>query len=113
MRGTVERLTTAPRGEVNGAVLDNGTVLHWPPHLEDRYKDRVRVGGRVNATGVMERGPEGDEHLEVQTLTSRVDDEPAAAEKGSARGDRDRRLQELQAQLDRIQRELDELRRER
>ena len=28
--GVVKSFTTAPKGEVDGAVLEDGTVLHWP-----------------------------------------------------------------------------------
>ncbi len=31
VRGAVKSFTTAPMGEVDGAVLDDGTVIHWPP----------------------------------------------------------------------------------
>jgi hypothetical protein len=36
VRGRVQRFTTAPKGEVDGMVLDDGTVVHWPPHLENK-----------------------------------------------------------------------------
>ncbi|HQU46299.1 MAG TPA: hypothetical protein PK867_26060, partial [Pirellulales bacterium] len=47
LEGTVESMTTAPRGEIDGAVLADGTVLHWPPHLEDRFTAVVKKGSRV------------------------------------------------------------------
>ena len=31
VRGKVETFTTAPRGEVDGAVLDDGTAVHCAP----------------------------------------------------------------------------------
>jgi hypothetical protein len=70
VQGRVERFTTAPKGEVDGAVLDDGTVLHWPPHLQDRFTGIIAKGDRVKASGRMETGPEGDTHLEVQTVTN-------------------------------------------
>jgi hypothetical protein len=69
-QGTVRRMTTAPMGEIDGAVLDNGTVLHWPPHLSERFVSIVTTGDRVRAVGWMETGPEGDTHLEAQTITN-------------------------------------------
>src|ERR1700678_1571992 len=36
VQGTVRRSTTAPMGQIDGAVLDDGTLIHWPPHLGDR-----------------------------------------------------------------------------
>jgi len=56
MRGKVERFTTAPRGEVDGAVLDDGTWLHWPPHMQDRFAGMIKEGDRVRATGRTETG---------------------------------------------------------
>jgi hypothetical protein len=70
LEGTVRSLTTAPRGEIDGAVLDNGTVIHWPPHLADRFSAIVAPGDRIRVAGRMETGPAGDTHLEVQTATN-------------------------------------------
>src|ERR1700678_3050797 len=36
-QGRLQSFTTAPMGEVDGAVLDDGTVIHWPPHLANRF----------------------------------------------------------------------------
>jgi hypothetical protein len=70
VQGTVRRSTTAPMGEIDGAVLDDGTVIHWPPHLGDRASGIVIRGDQVRATGWMETGPEGDTHLEVRAITN-------------------------------------------
>jgi hypothetical protein len=69
-QGTVRSLTTAPMGEIDGAVLDDGTVIHWPPHLAERFSAIVARGDRIRAVGRMETGPAGDTHLEVQTVTN-------------------------------------------
>jgi hypothetical protein len=69
-QGAVRSLTTAPMGEIDGAVLDDGTVIHWPPHLADRFSAIVTRGDRIQAVGRMETGPAGDSHLEVQKLTN-------------------------------------------
>jgi hypothetical protein len=70
VEGTVANLTTAPMGEIDGAVLDEGTVIHWPPHLAGRFSPVVVLGERVRVTGFWETGPAGDSHLEVMTATS-------------------------------------------
>jgi hypothetical protein len=57
-------------GEIDGAVLDDGTVIHWPPHLADRFSAIVSRGDRIKAVGRMETGPAGDTHLEVQSVTN-------------------------------------------
>jgi len=69
-QGKVQSLTSAPMGEIDGAVLDDGTVIHWPPHLADRFSGIVARGDRIRAVGRMETGPAGDTHLEVQTVTN-------------------------------------------
>ena len=38
-------------GEVDGAVLDDGTVIHWPPHLSDRISGIAVRGDQVRVTG--------------------------------------------------------------
>jgi len=69
-QGKVQRMTSAPTGEIDGAVLDDGTVIHWPPHLADRFTAIVARGDRVKVSGWMEAGPAGDTHLEVVTATN-------------------------------------------
>ncbi len=69
-QGRVQSFTTAPMGEVDGAVLDDGTIIHWPPHLADRFTSVAAKGDRIRIAGRMETGPEGDTHLEAQTVTN-------------------------------------------
>jgi hypothetical protein len=57
-------------GEIDEAVLEDGTVIHWPPHLGDRMSGVAARGDRVRASGWMETGPEGDNHFEVQSATN-------------------------------------------
>lgn len=123
--GTVRRYTTAPRGEVDGAILEDGTVIHWPPHLEDRFRDLAARGERIRVSGRMETGPEGDTHLEVQRLTNlrerttRENDDgpppPPPGRRGAAPDrpiDRQQRLRQLEEQREQLRREIERLRRE-
>lgn len=113
VQGRVERITTAPRGEVDGAVLDDGTVLHWPPHLEDRFADLVKQGSRVKATGFNETTRRGDRHFEVASLTNIETDKTAQNdERREARPPRDRDSLE-RGPRDGDRREADAQRRER
>jgi hypothetical protein len=117
-------MTTAPKGEIDGAVLDNGTVLHWPPHLEDRFTTVVKRGDRVEAIGIEETTPKGDEHFEVTSLKNLRTD--ASAENVEARGgpepprqrdrarastndDRPGRIRDLKRQVERLEREIEQL----
>jgi hypothetical protein len=70
VQGKVQRMTSAPMGEIDGAVLDDGTVIHWPPHLADRFSAVIASGDRVKVSGWMETGPAGDAHFEVLTATN-------------------------------------------
>ena len=70
VEGRVQSMTTAPMGEIDGAILDDGTVIHWPPHLADRFTAIVARGEQVSVSGWMETGPGVDTHLEAQTVTN-------------------------------------------
>jgi hypothetical protein len=121
IRGTVERMTTAPKGETDGAVLDDGTVIHWPPHLADRFAKVASQGDRVEATGFQETTPKGDEHFEVQSLTnlrtkaSADNDDVGPSQGNLSRGrradteSRIERLRQLKQQAERLQREIERL----
>ena len=99
-------------GEVDGAILDDGTVLHWPPHLEDEFRPLATVGARVSAIGQTETAPRGEVHFEVQTLKKEKTGASSDGEPGTAAtGDRDSRLQALEQQLLQIQREIEQLKR--
>jgi hypothetical protein len=129
VRGKVERFTTAPRGEVDGAMLDDGTWLHWPPHMQNRFSVILKVGDRVRATGRTETGPKGDTHFEVERVTNLRTDEaaenpdfadgPPPPPRGGPRvaprpaANREQRLRDLEDQVQQLQREIQRLRRER
>lgn len=70
VRGTVREFTTAPAGEVDGLILTDGTVIHWPPHLQDQFTSITAKGDRIRAGGYSEVGPAGERKLEVSTLTN-------------------------------------------
>ena len=126
VRGKIERFTTAPRGEVDGAVLDDGTVLHWPPHMQDRFTAIIKEGDRVRATGRTETGPAGDTHFEAQGVTNLstnakaenpdFDDgspSPGRYAAPSRYTDPEQRLRSLEIQVKRLQREVERLRHEK
>jgi hypothetical protein len=114
--GTVKEFTTAPKGEVDGLILNDGTWIHWPPHLGDRFSDLASKGDRIKAAGYMETGPKGDTKLEVSTLTNlrtkkSVDNPdrrpPADSDKA---GSVEERIQGLQDQIDQLRQEVQRLR---
>jgi hypothetical protein len=119
--GTVRNQTTAPRGEIDGAVLEDGMVIHWPPHLEERFKDLAARGERVRVTGWMETTPRGDTHLEVRNVTNlrtdesrnRGDEGPSPPPRARRSDDREQRLRDLERQMEQLRREIERLRREK
>ncbi len=120
-------MTTAPKGEVDGAVLDSVTRLHWPPHMQDRFASIVKPGDEVRASGRTITGPAGDTHFEVANVTNiktnakaeNPDFEagPAAVAGGPHPPEAldapqvEARLRDLQSQIDALRREIDRLRR--
>ncbi|OJY24821.1 MAG: hypothetical protein BGO98_18595 [Myxococcales bacterium 68-20] len=50
-RGTIRALTHAPAGEVDGAVLTDGTIVHFPPHVGSQFANLLREGQQLAATG--------------------------------------------------------------
>jgi hypothetical protein len=49
--GTIKVLAHAARGEIDGAVLDNGTIVHFPPPVGTQYADLFQVGAPLTAIG--------------------------------------------------------------
>lgn len=50
-RGTVQRFTLTPRGELDGFVLTDGTDVDLPPHLSNQLAGAVRAGDAVRVLG--------------------------------------------------------------
>ncbi|HJT35547.1 MAG TPA: hypothetical protein VJ783_26200 [Pirellulales bacterium] len=122
VRGTVERLTTAPKGETDGAILDDGTFIHWPPHLEDRFAAVVSRGDRIEAVGFHGRGKRGEERFEVESLTNLRTDKTAQRDDGPPRDrrrddrganrSRSEQIRQLKEEVERIEREIERLERD-
>ena len=82
--GSIKVLTHSARGEIDGAVLDNGTIVHFPPPVGTQFASLFQVGaplaavgyGTINTYGrsleATSIGPSAD-HL--QTVTA-IDDRP-------------------------------------
>jgi hypothetical protein len=127
VQGVVQSYTSAPKGEVDGLILKDGTWIHWPPHLADRFTAIAVKGDQVRATGFMETGPKGDTKLEVSRLTnlrtgksadnpdqplnSKVDDDSEPAINPPSQ-DMDARLKDLERQVQELRKEIDRLRRD-
>jgi hypothetical protein len=119
VRGRIVRFTTAPMGEVDGAVLDDGTWLHWPPHMQDRVTGILKAGDRIRASGRTETGPAGDTHFEIQSVTNlgsnavaenpNFSAPPSGPRPAARSADREQRLRDLEDQVQQILREIPRL----
>ncbi|OAS25730.1 hypothetical protein [Methylobacterium platani] len=65
--GRVAALLHGRRGEVNGALLDDGTTLRLPPHEAARLGSTLQVGRSVSVRGAPARSPLGTV-VEVRAL---------------------------------------------
>ena len=70
VKGKVRAFTEAPKGEKDGMVLSDGTVVHWPPHLADRFTAVVKRGDRVEVAGRYETLAEGEKVFEARTVAN-------------------------------------------
>lgn len=50
-RGTVQRFTLTPIGELDGVILADGTEVHLPPHLTAQLANAVQIGDSVVVQG--------------------------------------------------------------
>ncbi|MGZ1521001.1 MULTISPECIES: hypothetical protein [Xanthomonas] len=57
--GTIQRLVYGPAGEINGALVSDGTVVRMPPHLALQFADLLRVGAPLSASGLGVATPGG------------------------------------------------------
>jgi hypothetical protein len=68
VEGTVHQLNFSPRGEVDGAVLDNGDFIHTGPEAATG----LSVGAKLSAVGVAHPTPDGHRAVEATTVNGRA-----------------------------------------
>ena len=49
--GKIRVVLYAPRGETEGAVLDNGTIVRMPPHIGAQFASLLQAGQAISARG--------------------------------------------------------------
>jgi hypothetical protein len=49
--GSIKVLTHAARGEIDGAILDNRTIVHFPPPVGTQYANLFQVGAPLAVVG--------------------------------------------------------------
>jgi hypothetical protein len=60
VKGTVARVTTAPRGEPDGVMLRDGTIIKMPPPVAQQFANLLRPDVVVAATGYGTRNRYGE-----------------------------------------------------
>jgi len=117
VRGTVKHMTTNPKGEVDGCVLTDGTVIHWLPQMAERFTAIVQRGDHIQATGHMETGAAGRvPYFEVQNVTNMNSRATASIyntplqEAQDRAAERAQRLRDLEDQLELLKREIEHIR---
>jgi hypothetical protein len=55
IEGTLERFTLNPKGEIDGLVLTDDTLVHVPPHLGHAVEELLQPGKTVRVRGVRPR----------------------------------------------------------
>ncbi|WP_408446845.1 hypothetical protein [Paraburkholderia sediminicola] len=58
-QGQVTHVTTAPRGEPDGVILADGTVIKLTPPVAQQFPNLVRTGAQVSAQGYGTRNQYG------------------------------------------------------
>jgi hypothetical protein len=51
VQSRVQRLLRGPAGDVDGAVLDDGTILRMPPHIAYQFATQLVPGQTIAARG--------------------------------------------------------------
>jgi len=60
VKGTVMRVTTAPRGEPDGVILKDGTIIKMPPPVAQQFTNLLRPDAVVAARGYGTRNQYGE-----------------------------------------------------
>ncbi|WGS54956.1 hypothetical protein LFL96_36340 (plasmid) [Paraburkholderia sp. D15] len=77
-QGKVARFLTNPDGDVDGFMTDDGTLVHFPPHMSAQLTSAVRRGDLVQVSGRRDEGGSFAAQRITDTQTGRqVIDEPS------------------------------------
>jgi hypothetical protein len=82
-QGRVERLLRGPAGDVNGAILDDGTILRMPPHIAYQFASVLIPAQSVAAQGWGLTTPYG-RVVDVQSIGASTAQVSPATQPGAA-----------------------------
>ena len=66
--GTVTEYARNPHGDVDGLILEDGTVVKFPPHQSHELQEIVRVGDEVKIEGRRHVTPHSEVHLHADVI---------------------------------------------
>jgi hypothetical protein len=69
--GVVRSFNYGPAGDVNGLILDQGTVVYFPPEQSSQVTQLVKAGSRIRVRGWVRQGPAGNALIGAETITNR------------------------------------------
>ena len=69
--GSVRSFNYGPAGEVNGVILDQGTVVYFPPDQAGQITQLAQVGSRIRVRGPLRQGPAGNRLIVAESVTNR------------------------------------------
>lgn len=53
VEGTIKELRKGPKGDINGAYLNDGTIVHMPPKESETLAALLKVGDNIKVTGTL------------------------------------------------------------
>jgi len=75
--GTVSRFVINPEGDVDGLLLDDGSLVHFPPHMGSQLVSVVHQGDSVRIAGVRDvAGNVTAQHITNERTSEQVADQP-------------------------------------
>jgi hypothetical protein len=69
--GVVRSFNYGPAGEVNGLILDQGTIVYFPPEEAAQITQLAQVGSRIRVRGFLRQGPAGNAMIAAESVTNR------------------------------------------
>lgn len=68
--GTIQSFSTAPNGDVDGCVLNEGSAIHWPSNLGQNVTGIAAIGDRVRVVGWRDLIAPASTKIKAQQITN-------------------------------------------
>ncbi len=76
IKGKVKQFLQNPHGDADGFILEDGTEVHFPPHMSAEMQDAVAIGDEVSVRGAKPRNADLIAAVAVDTSNGRrIDDQ--------------------------------------